>query len=47
MKECVLQKIQISTPPNTMNAEERALKTKLIETAMATLVYARPAPPER
>ena len=44
VKECVLQKIQISTPLNTMNAEERCLKHPLIVTAMAVLVYARPTP---
>ena len=47
LQECVLQKIGISAPPSTMNAEERRLKDLLIVTAMATLIYARPTPPER
>ena len=47
VKECVLQKIQISAPPSTMNAEERRLKNPLIVTAVATLIYARPTPRAR
>ena len=47
LKACVLQKMQISAPPGTMNAEERRLKHLLIVTAIATLVYARPTPCER
>ena len=47
LKECVLQKMEISTPPGTMNAEERRLKHLLIVTAIAILVYARPTPRER
>ena len=47
LKACVLQKIEISAPPSTMNAEERRLKDLLIVTALATLVYARPARRER
>ena len=46
-KECVLQKKEISAPPSTMNAEERRLKDLLIVTAVAALVYARPARRER
>ena len=47
LKACVLQKIAISAPPSRMNAEERCLKDLLIVTALATLVYARPARRER